>query len=246
MSVDRGTGIELIKLGSSYDVSFISGTGVIGSSFSVTNNEATFFGETPPETYARNVERRESKDKYDPEKVTGLFAFQLLGKKNKNAFKLNLGLLGRYNQRTSKITGGPGISMAWGPLSAGVARFKNDYLDSNGLNNESYQTTSVTLGLKVSNVAIDWTYLKNNAERWSRVRLLTATLFTKTFLFTYGLRKEQSLYPFEVPVTLENINKPNDQVFLGVQYIYKKYLILGAYSNYYLLNSLSLGLTLFI
>lgn len=244
MSVDRGTGIEVINLGSSYDVSLISGTGVIGSSFSVTNNEATFFGETPPETVQDNIQRRTSEDKFDSAKISALVAFQLLGKKKRNGFKLNLGILGRYNQDTSKISGGPGISMAWGPLSFGVAKFTNDFQDSTGRQN--YETTSVTFGAKISNVAIDWTYLKNNAEKWSRVRLVTATLFTKNFLFTYGVRQEESLYPFEVPITLENLDTPNIQTFLGVQYIYKKNLIIGAYSNYYLLNSLSLGLTIFI
>lgn len=222
MSVDRGTGIEVIKLGPHYDISLISGTGVIGSSFFVTNNEATFFGETPPETLQRNIERRESEDKFDSPKITGLFAFQLLGGKRKKGLKLNLGILGRYNKPTSKITGGPGISMAWGPLSFGVAKFANDYVENEGDERDSYETTSVAFGIKISNVAIDWSYLKNNADNWSRVRLLTATLFTKKFLFTYGIRSEESIYPFELPVTLENQNEPNRKGFLGLQYIYKK------------------------
>lgn len=244
MSVDRGLGVEVIKLGPYYDLSLISGTGVIGSSFSVTNNEATFFGETPPETRERNIERRTSEDKFDSAKITSLFAFQLLGSKKKNGFKLNLGVLGRYNQDTSKITGGPGVSMAWGPLSFGVARFTNDYQEGESGNPENYNTSTLTFGIKISNVAIDWTYLKNDAQRWSRVRILTTTIFTKKFLFTYGLRQEESPYPFEVPENLEN--EKNVNTFLGIQYIHKKNLLIGAFSNYYLLNSLSLGLTVFL
>lgn len=246
MSVDRGFGLELIRLGPHYDLSLISGTGVIGSSFSVTNNEATFFGETPPETRERNIERRTSEDKFDSAKITSLFAFQLLGNKKKNGFKLNLGVLGRYNQDTSKITGGPGLSMAWGPISFGVARFTNDYKEGESGTPENYNTSTLTFGLKISNVAIDWTYLKNDAENWSRVRILTTTIFTKKILFTYGIRQEESKNPFEVPVTLENLNEPNIQNFLGVQYIYNKGLLIGLFSNYYLLNSLSLGLTIFL
>lgn len=246
MSVDRGFGIETIMLGNSFDISLITGTGVIGSSFSVTNNEATFFGESPPEEVADNIDRREAKNKYDSPKITGLFAFQLVGAKKKNSFKLNLGVLGRYNTDTSTFTGGPGLSAAWGAFSVGAAQFTNDYYSpTTGLTQE-YDTQTFTFGVKVSNMAFDWTYIKNDAVNWSRVRVLTATLFTKKFMFTYGSRQEESPYPAQVPVTLENLQDPRLDTFLAVQYLYKKNLIFGVYSNYYLLNSLSFGLTLFL
>lgn len=246
MSVDKGFGLEVLKFGNSYDISMISGTGVIGSAFSISNNENTFFGERAPETIFDYVNRELYDKKYKSPKISSLFAVQLLGGKRKNSFKLNLGFLGRYNKDTKGITGGAGLSMAFRFLSIGAAQFRNDFKDNQSQLIDEYTTRTFTFGLKIGNVAFDWNYIKNDAIYWSRVRILTATLFTKKFMFTYGNRQEESVFPSEIP-PLTGLPPGNKlDTFLGVQYFFKKNFLIGAFSNYYLLNSLTLGLTVFI
>lgn len=246
MSVEKGFGAEILKFGPHYDVSLISGTGVIGSSFSVTNSENTFFGERAPENTENYIYRETNEKKYKSPKITGLFAVQLLGKKKKNALKVNLGILGRYNKDTSGTTGGLGLSASWRFLSFGMAQFRNDFKDLVTDQEKTYTTRTLSLGLRVGNLAVDWNYLKNDATNWSRVRLLTATLFTKKFMFTFGQRQEESIYPTEIPNPLNA--PPGDKIdhFLGIQYLLHKKVIIGAFTNYYLLDALTLGVTIFL
>ncbi len=249
MSTERGLGLEVLRLRSYYDVSIISGTGVIGSSLSISNNEGTFFGGRPPENLVKYDDRKADDKKYKSPKFTSLFAVKLLGGKNKNSFRLNLGGMGQYNKDTKGISGGLGLSAALGPVSMGVARLKNDHYDLINLEEEEYYSNSFTLGIKIASMAFDWTYIKNNANNWSRIRILTATLFTKKFMFTYGKRQEESIFPFssaELNSNGEISVIKNLEYFLGLQYAVKKSVIIGVFSNYYLLDSLSLGLTIFI
>lgn len=246
MSVDKGFGAEVLKFGPYYDISAISGTGVIGSAFSVTNNENTFFGERAPENPTNYVNRKLYNKKYKSPKITSLFALQLLGGKKKNSIKLNLGVLGRYNNDTKGITGGAGLSFAMRGISLGAAQFKNDFKDLITGEEDEYTTRTFTAGLKIGNVAVDWNYIKNDAVYWSRARILTATLFTKKFMFTFGSRQEESIFPTEIP-NLTNL-PPGNKIdsFLGVQYFWRKKVIIGAFSNYYLLNGITLGVTIFL
>jgi hypothetical protein len=246
MSVDKGYGLEVLKFGPYYDLSLITGTGVVGSAFSVTNNDNTFFGERAPENIDTYVYRELNDKKYKSPKISSLFAIQLFGDKGKNAPKLNLGFLGRYNKDTKGFTGGAGLSLGMRGFSLGVAQFRNDFKDQvTGLEDE-YTTRTFTMGFKIGNVAVDWNYIKNNAIYWSRARILTATLFTKKFMFTFGNRREESVFPTELP-PLSGL-PPGDKIdtFLGIQYILDEKVIVGLFSNYYLLDSLTLGLTIFI
>jgi len=68
-------------------------------------------------------------------------------------------------------------------------------------------------------------------------------------MFTYGKRQEESIFPFssvEFNSNGEISEIKNLEFFLGLQYAIKKSVIVGVFSNYYLLDSLSLGLTIFI
>ncbi|GAB4410915.1 MAG: hypothetical protein OHK0056_14340 [Bacteriovoracaceae bacterium] len=111
---------------------------------------------------------------------------------------------------------------------------------------DQHYVNSYTFGVKFSSLAVDWTYFKNHTDLPARIRYLTATFFTKRFMFTYGARnadvgKVSSLisgYPTETEKVLDT--------FLGVQYLINKQIIIGAFANYYLLDEISLGLTIFI
>ena len=56
-NIDR-TGIETI------DINFVAGTGVVGSGFSTTNNEGTFFGNIPLESDAEFLVREINRCQY--------------------------------------------------------------------------------------------------------------------------------------------------------------------------------------
>ena len=249
MTVDRGFGAEIIKYRSYYDINLISGTGVIGSGFSTTNNEGSFFGNIPIEDINLYKARKINGDKYKSDKYTGVFAVNLYGKKKKNSDRVtvNLGLIGKYNQVTSQYKRGLGLSLGLGPLSLGAARINDDYMDSSNQQIKEYTTTSATAGVKVANVAFDFTYLKNDTETFSRVRLYTATVFLKNLMFSYGVRKEQTPYPKYLPDTQTfDDDAPNEDTFMGLQYIMDKRFLANLFYNYYLLNELSLGISFFI
>jgi hypothetical protein len=249
MSTEKGFGAEVIKYKNWYDVSIVSGTGVVGSALSVSNNEGTFFGSVPLETEEEIRIRDIEKRKFRGEKFTGIFAVNIFGnKKGKNAFKANLGLIAKYNDETNNPNAGAGLALSLGPFSVGAARSRDDFLNKVDSTTHIYYLNSFTFGLRVANFAFDWTYMKNNAPYWSRARLITGTAFTKKFMFTYGIRKEESR-SFVNSEFASGYNPHTDRKndsFLGAQGIVNKNIIIGAFINYYLQNEISLGLTIFI
>lgn len=246
MSTKRGFGVEALKFKHWYDVSVISGTGVIGSAIGFSNQENTFFGGHTPETSEQKLDREEYDKKFKSPKLTGIIAFSPIRGKNENSFKLNVGLIGKYNQESKRYHYGAGASASFMMLSVGAARFRDDYQNVLNENVDQHYVNSYTFGVKFSSLAVDWTYFKNHTALPARIRYLTATFFTKRFMFTYGARnadvgKVSSLisgYPTETEKVLDT--------FLGVQYLINKQIIIGAFANYYLLDELSLGLTIFI
>lgn len=246
MSTKRGFGIEALKFKHWYDFSVISGTGVIGSAIGFSNQDNTFFGGHTPETSEQKLDREEYDKKFKSPKVTGIVAFSPIRGKNDNSLKLNVGFIGKYNQDSKRYHYGAGASASFMMFSAGAARFRDDYQNTLDKAVEQYYVNSFTFGVKFSSLAVDWTYFKNETQLPARVRYFTATFFTKRFMFTYGARNadvgrvnaQTSGYPL--------VNEKVLDTFLGVQYLVNKQIIIGAFANYYLLDELSLGLTIFI
>ena len=247
ISVDRGLGAETLIYKGDYDVSLVGGTGAIGSAFAVGSQEGNFFGATPIQDYAEYLNRKIDGQKYESKKLSGMLAFNLWRNRKKNAsFKVNLGVIGKYNQDTKKTGGGLGLSLKIKNFSMGVARHKDDHKSTAYVGAGEFYTNTVSLGFQFSSLAVDWTYMKNNMFTPNRVRLLTATMFLKKFMLTYGLRDEEGIYPYyDRDLKILNPQKENGEAFLGVQYSAHKNLIFGLFSNYYLVDDMTLGVSFF-
>lgn len=249
MSTDKGFGIETIKFGPWYDVNVVSGTGVVGSALSVSSTEGTFFGGVPQETLNEHVPRNFEGRKYKSQKFSSVVAINVLGgkKSKRSKLKMNVGLVGKYNSETKKFRSGGGLSMSFMGVSAGAARYSDDDVITPGTINR-YYTNSYSLGVQFGNIAVDWNYMKTDASIWSRTRFITATLYTKHLMFTYGQRQEQSFYPSIIDNTSNafDFNSTKHDGFLGVQGTVFKRIVLGLYLNYYLQNEISLGMSFFI
>lgn len=244
-NIDR-TGIEIIKYDGSYDINFVAGTGVVGSGFSTTNNEGTFFGNIPIESDSEYWVRKTNTDKYKSKKINGVLAFNILGKKSK-IYSLSAGLVGKYNGETSKFGGGGGLTIRFGVLSASYTRTRDDGKDGTGLIS-SYYTDSISAGFKIANVAVDYTYLKNSTDYETEARIFSVSVFLKKLMLTYGTRSEDHGHPgvlIAEPLIVDSNDLTDSYGFLGVQFMYKKKFIFGLYHNYYLNNDLSLAFSAF-
>jgi hypothetical protein len=244
-NVDR-TGLEVIKYEGSYDVNIVAGTGVVGSGFSTTNNEGTFFGNIPIESDQEYWTRKTNTDKYKSQKLNGVIAFNLLGKKIKT-FGASLGLVGKYNGETSKVGGGAGLTLRLGVISASYTRSRDDGKDGTGLVS-SYYTDSISAGFKIANTAVDYTLLKNSTDYQTEASIFSASVFLKKLMLTYGVRKEKHGHPGVLgtnPLQVDPYDLKDEYGFLGIQFMYKKRMIFGLYHNYYLNNGFSLAFSAF-
>ncbi|MFT6068996.1 MAG: hypothetical protein ACJAT2_002241 [Bacteriovoracaceae bacterium] len=244
-NIDR-TGVEIIKYDSSFDINLVAGTGVVGSGFSTTNNEGTFFGNIPIESDREFWNRKTNTDKYKSQKINGVLAFNLLGKKNK-IYSASLGLVGKYNGETSKIGGGAGLTLRFGVLSASYTRTRDDGVDGDGLVS-TYYTDSLSAGFKIANVAVDYTLLKNSTDYQTTARIFSISIFLKRVMLTYGQRSEDHGHPVVLtsdPLLVDSTDRKDHYGFLGVQVMFKKRFIFGVYNNYYLNNDFSAAFSAF-
>ena len=255
MTVDRGFGVEALNFGSWWDVNIVAGTGVIGSGFSTSNSEGTFFGNTTQETNQDYENRIKAGHKFKSQKVNTIFAFSLIGggkkRRRRKGLKLNIGVMGRYNKPSKNFHPGFGVTLSWFNLSAGIARLRDDaWIADRGVS-EQFYTSSFSVGYRFANLAVDWNYLRNSYRNFSRVSIVSGSFFAKKFVITYGVRKEDSKfrrfnYASGVFDERDRTTIQKNSGFLGFQYIAKKKLILGLFSNYYLQREISLGATFFL
>lgn len=246
-NIDK-TGIEVIKYEGSYDINLVAGTGVVGSGFSTTNNEGTFFGNIPIESDNEFWTRKIGTDKFKSNKINGVIAFNLFGKsKSKRSISASVGLVGKYNSKTSNPNGGLGVTLKGGPVSASYTRTRDDDITGDNETVE-YYTDSISAGFKIANVAVDYTYLRNSTSFKTYARIFSMSLFFKKMMITYGQRTEEHGHPSIVikdPLYVDPDDVQDRYAFLGFQYMFKKRFIFGLYHNYYLNNDFSLGLSAF-
>ena len=117
------------------------------------------------------------------------------------------------------------------------------------LTNIPARVESVVLGLKWGNMAFDHLTLKTEFEddviNPGVTKIFNASMFYKKWIFSYGKREEDS---WREAYTGESFvaTKRKYNSFLGAQYSLSKNFMAGIFHNYYLLNELTVGLTLFL
>ena len=249
---NKSLGLEMIYFSPSPDFALVTGTGRVGAALSPTSAEETFFGNPGFEFSDDYLQRHIEKKKFDSKKVALATAVNIWDNKSKGLKKLslNLGLLGRYNKITKSVKPGAGLSAVAGPLTLGYAQAQDEFgIDDPTFTPFEYQTETFSAGLSLTSLAIDYSSLTLTAEDGFepiKIQLVTASLLLKKWIITVAQRTENSDRPEYDEATQSLIFKEKKtDTFLGLQYALHKKILIGAFYNYYLLDDLSLGLTVF-
>ncbi len=256
--LDDRFGIEAIGYKNEWDLGIVKGNGRIGAAISPTNGEETFFGSPGFEFNSEILERKNEKRKFKSQKYNFATAMSLYNNKKSGLERIqaNLGLIGKYNKLTQEVTPGVGFSAILGPLTLGYARASDKHVldpEPYGLDEPielfPYQTETYAAGLFLTSLAIDYSRQTITAEGELPiyVNLTTLSIFLKKkWILTIASRVEDSERPdyddekrILVPRTIKQ------ELFGGVQYAINKTIMVGGYLNYYLLNDISFGLTVF-
>lgn len=252
--IEKGLGIETIMFKNEYDFSLVKGLGRVGAAISPSNSEETFFGPPGFELPEDYLVRKQKYEKFDSSKITLATAFGLYGNKKSGLkrFDLNLGVLGKYNSVTHAVTPGGGLSGVAGPFTFGYAVYSDETrLDYTryGLTTKPivrYLVETASAGMFLNYLVLDYSVLRLITTEVATVTVMTATLLLRKSVITVSSRTElssRSAYNYATR-SLET-KKKKFETFLGAQFGVGKYLMLGAFYNYYTLHELSLGATIF-
>lgn len=251
-------GIEaLVYEGAEFAI--VKGTGRIGAAISASNGEESFFGPPGFDEYpADYLQRKIDKDKYKSKKVNLATAFTIVSNKRKGLrrFDLNLGVAAKYHTKVKEIAPGGGISGIAGPITFGYARgtdiFAFPIVTATGDDyyKFKYQTETLSAGIYLNTFAFDYSKLTLTADENDEqifINLLTTSLMLKRWILTAAQRKEDSTRPAYDSATQSLITQQiKTDYFGGIQYAVAQRLMIGAYYNYYLLDEVSFGITLFL
>lgn len=256
--VEEGFGVEALTYKGAWDLSIVKGTGRIGSALSASTNEETFFGlpaYEDPQAYER---RKRSGEAFVSGKYVGALSFGLLANKKQGLKRaeLNAGVIARYNQITKNTWVGAGISGVLGPLTFGYAATPDesaiDY-EKLGLPVQEqfrYRTDTLSAGLYLTNVVFDYSQMRTVREADDdeiKTTVTTLGFIYKSVILTLSQRSEDSLRPV-YSSSLQQLTYENPKVerFMGLQFLAGKHAMIGVFSNYYLAEEISLGLTVFL
>lgn len=255
---EKGVGLEAILYKTEVDFSLVQGLGRVGAGISPSNSEETFFGPPGVEMTNDYLDRKIKGQKFPNQKITLATAVSLI-KRDGSGWtdrSLQIGVMGRYNTRTKNTGTGAGVSGLLGPLTFGGSIYNDETrLDDETYSLESdkpvvkYQVKTYSGGLSLNSLLVDYSVLEaveNGTDVKSTVRLLTASLLVKRFIFTLSQRSEDSARPdynYELK-QLETKQKKYD-LFWAVQFNLTDYFMLGLLSNYYMLHEYSVSATVF-
>lgn len=244
-------GFDVIKFNNEYDYGIVRGTGRVGAALSPSNGEETFFGPPAFETDSEYLERKINREKFNSNKLVLATAVGILRNKKRglNRAELNIGIIGKYNKISKEAHGGVGMMAILGPLQIGYTQGNDSYLISEDLNQKlNYDLYSYSAGINLKSLALDYSQLRVSGENISpiTVKLMTASILLKRWIITFSHRGETSTRPqynFETQSLQESNIK--EAIFWGVQFAVFKSLLIGCYSNYYLHQEFTAGLTYF-
>gem|GEM_PF-2223531 len=247
---ERGLGIETITDFQDYQAGIVTGTGRIGAAAGPNSIEDSFFGNMPIESTTEFQERMLNDKKYKSKKTVLAAAANIYGGgKNKKLIKLNAGLIGRYNRDTKNFKSGLGGSLEVGIFSFGYSKYKDENFDRYYFMTYPYDATIMTFGLKVPYFAMDYSIIDNtlaNFDVRTTIRILSMTFFWRKWMFTYATRNEDSYRPrFDRETQTFEYVRRKSFGFLGVQYAVSDKFLIGLFDNYYLLNEITVGVTMF-
>lgn len=202
-------------------------------------------------------------------------AMNLFGKNRRRGLQMDAGIIYKRNGEKESDHFGGGVSLSFNKVvSAGYSSYKdvlyednrNKFLQNYDADGEPYpyrnyypdipnnlldvetETETMSFGLKFGNVAIDHITMTTTFEDEyfdpSTVKILSAAMFYGKWIFTAAQRTEESYrerYQDEKFVQ----EKRKQAMFLGAQRSIGDYMLIGVFQNYYLLNDVSMGLSVF-
>jgi hypothetical protein len=233
---------------------FVRGTGRIGAAISPSNADDTFFGNPAAETDQDYLYRRQESLPFNQLKVALGVAASLFDNEEKgfSRFQMTLGALGRYIGESNAVKPGGGATIALGPLTIGGAYSLDQTLVGTREGQDAKRvesvTTSLTAGLTLGSLMLDYTRLtaKREAGDETHVELASLNLLLRRFVISGAYRIENSSRGGFDATTRALYSKPvKESVFGGVQFSPLSFLQIGAFYNYFLLEEVSAGVTLF-
>ncbi len=264
----RGLGLEFL-IYKGIDYSLVTGTGRVGAAISPSNSDETFFGAAAFESLPDYQTRKMTQTKYATQKYTLATAFNIYNNEESGLshLALNLGVMAKYNSVSNAISPGGGLSGLVGPISFSYAVYgdESDYslkaYVSGANERDIYQVQTYSLGLSLGSLSVDYSVLNLNLKNSqitgtgltgmsnafsAVISVATATLFYKRGIYTLASRQEDSLRPTYDYATQSLISQfTKKDFFASIQYVATQHFFVGLLYNYYLLQDLSLGLTLF-
>ena len=253
---EKGFGLEAIYYNTA-EWSIVQGLGQAGAALSPANSEETFFGPPSIEYNTDYLQRHIDGHKYESQKYTLATAFKLY--KNKKSglskFDLNLGIMGKHNKYTQRITPGGGVSGSWGPVQFGYSYYADETQLSPDMDASTrpapsrYNVQTYNIGLFLASVILSYSNLQMKLEDGtlnSTESIWMASLFYRRFILSLANRTEDSIREWYNPQTKAlEVKQIKSDNFAGLQYKATQNIMIGAYYNYYLLREGSLSVTLF-
>lgn len=253
MPIAKGFGAEFLYFDQEVDFALVKGLGRIGAAISPSNSEETFFGPPGIEDPNELLLRKRGMHKFPNQKITLGTAFGLYDNKRSGFERLafNLGVMGRYNKKTSSVLGGGGISSVIGPVAIGVSTYKDEtQLDTVVVNGAPlvipYQVSTFSVGAFYEGLAVDYSLLNVNSNQSANVSVWTGTIVWKNLIATGAMRTENLTRPsYDYATDTVILVDKKVEYFGGLQVSIFDPLMVGVFYNYYLMREVSFGATLF-
>jgi hypothetical protein len=260
---DRGIGAEVMyQVDQTPTVNMVTGTGRAGAALVSPKLENTFFSNRIPELEEEYLTRRRKNDQYESKKYA-LATSKSLKKSEK--FSFDLGLLAKYHPDVHHVHPGAGFSMRVGIFNLGYSLYKDsmflelknkysysklDYYDilyNADTYHETFLVHNYMLGMRIKSLFLDYGYIRTNYKFYKSdqsIKIYSASLIYKSFLLNAAFREEKS--PHREYEQGELVSKEiKRETYGGIQYSFKKAVILGLHYNYYLMGEYATSLTLF-
>lgn len=253
---EKGWGVEGIYYDTEVDLALVRGNGRMGAALSPSASEETFFGAPGFEREDDYFIRKEERKKFPNDKITLATALEVINKKGSGhrRFSLRLGAMAKYNKLSQNLTGGAGVNVVWGPLTAGYSIYE----DQTQLRSDipagdpflvKYGVQTYNVGLYLNSLILNYSNLRlQNEEKTytARVDLYTASLSAGKFIFTGAYRREDSPRPeYNYEKKILEYKQFKEEYFGGLQYSATKNILVGGLYNYYLLREAAVTATIF-
>lgn len=163
-----------------------------------------------------------------------------------------VGALGRYIGDSKTVKPGGGATLALGPLTLGGAYSLDETKMGTRGDQEPWTiqstSTSLTVGLTLGSLMLDYTKLtaKRETGAETNVELASLNLLLRRFVISGAYRIEHSPRGGYDEKTRTLYTKPvKESIFGGIQYNLLSFVQVGAFYNYFLLEEVSGGVTIF-